>query len=63
MARHKDLTVHTASQIKRSRAAVSREDVRSFFAKFIKSAQGVLPENRYNSDETNLNKNSKDSKA
>jgi transposase-like protein len=63
LARHKELTVRTASQIKRSRAAVSREDVRSFFARFVKSAQGVLPENMYNSDETNLNNNSKDSKA
>jgi len=55
LARHKEL-------IKRSRPAVSWEDVRLFFARIIKSAEEVQPDNMYNSDETNSNNNSKDSK-
>jgi hypothetical protein len=55
--RHKQLTVRTGNMIKRSRAAISQKDVSDFLERFMKSAEGVPPENMYNSDETNLSNN------
>lgn len=40
--------------IKRSRAAVSRADINSFFDNFSKTVEGVPPSNVINYDETNL---------
>jgi hypothetical protein len=54
LGRHKDLSLRTANNIKRSRAKVSRDDVTSFIHNFEKSVDGVPPENIFNYDETNL---------
>jgi hypothetical protein len=54
LRRHKVLRLRTASNIKRSRAQVSRDDVTNFISKFEKSVEGVPPENIFNYDETNL---------
>lgn len=54
MGRHKNLTVRQANAIKRTRAAVTREDVSQFFDHFIQSMEGVPPENLVNYDETNF---------
>ncbi len=43
--------------IKRSRAALSRDDVNTFFDNFEKTVAGISPENIYNCDETNLQDN------
>ena len=52
--RHKDLSNRMASNIKRSRAAVSHEKINSFFDHFVKEAENVPAENIFNYDETNL---------
>ena len=52
--RHKDLSNRMASNIKRSRAAVSHEKINSFFDNFVKEAENVPAENIFNYDETNL---------
>ena len=57
LRRHPDLTVRTANLIKRSRAALSHDDVHAFFDNFERSAAGIPPENIYNCDETNLQDN------
>jgi len=57
LKRHPTLSVRKASMIKRSRAAVRREDVESFFENYKKVAEGVPPENVINYDETNLQEN------
>lgn len=54
MKRHPQLSVRTANLIKRSRGAVSLEQIDEFFDNFEKSAEGVLPCNMWNYDETNL---------
>ena len=54
LERHPDLKLRKTNPIKRSRAAVSREDVQEFFTHFKVSAEGVPPENMFNYDETNL---------
>ena len=54
LGRHKSLTLRTSNPIKRSRAAVSREEVGRFFDQFMKSVDGVPPENIVNYDETNF---------
>ena len=46
----------------RSRAAVTWEEVKDFFPKFKKSAEGVPPDNMYNCDESNVNNNPKGKK-
>jgi hypothetical protein len=43
--------------IKRSRAAVSHDDVNRFFDNFEEVVAGVPPENVFNYDETNLQEN------
>lgn len=50
--RHKDLTIRKTNAIKRSRAALSREDVDAFFDNFMASVEGVPPQNIWNYDET-----------
>lgn len=57
LGRHPVLTVRTGNMIKRSRAALSQEDVNSFFDLFTESVDGVLPEHIFNYDETNLRDN------
>jgi hypothetical protein len=57
LKRHPRLTVRTVGLIKRSRAAVSQEDVNRFFDNYEKVAAGVPAENVFNYDETNLQEN------
>lgn len=54
MHRNPTLTVRTANLIKRSRGALSKEQVDDFFDNFEQAAEGVPPENLWNYDETNL---------
>jgi hypothetical protein len=57
LKRHARLTVRTANLIKRSRAALSHEEVNNFFDRFELTAAGIPPENMFNCDETNLQEN------
>jgi hypothetical protein len=57
MKRHPRLTVRTANMIKRSRAALSVDEVKAFFERYEKTAAGIPPENIWNYDETNLRDN------
>jgi hypothetical protein len=57
MKRHPRLTARTANMIKRSRAALSHQEVKDFFQRYEETAAGVLPENIWNYDETNLRDN------
>jgi hypothetical protein len=57
LRRHKELTVRKANLIKRSRAALSHDDVNTFFDNFEKTVAGIPPQNIYNCDETNLQDN------
>jgi hypothetical protein len=57
IARHKDLSVRKANLIKRSRAALSHEEINRFFDHYEKTAEGIPPENIFNCDETNLQDN------
>lgn len=57
MKRHQELTIRNTSNIKRTRAAVSREEVRDYFERLGKTLEGVPPENIWNYDETNLSQN------
>jgi hypothetical protein len=52
--RHPQFSLRTTNSIKRSRAALSRKEVKTFFDNFQKSAEGVRPENMWNYDESNL---------
>jgi hypothetical protein len=52
LGRHKDLSLRKTNAIKRSRGAVSREEVYAFFDNFAKAAEDVPPENMFNYDET-----------
>ena len=54
MGRHVELTKRVANPLKRSRAAVSREEVKEFLDRWAKTIDGVPPENIWNFDETNL---------
>lgn len=54
LGRHSQLSVRTANPIKRSRAAVSREEVQAFLERWEKTIDGVPPENIFNWDETNF---------
>jgi hypothetical protein len=45
LARHKLLTIRNSNMTKRSRAAISQIDVSVFFERFMKSAEGMPPEN------------------
>jgi hypothetical protein len=54
LARHKQLTVRTCNMIIRSRTVITQKDVLDFFKRFMKSAEGLPPENKYYSDQTNL---------
>ncbi len=56
LARHPQLTIRTASLIKRSRAAVGHDVVNEFFNHFEQTVDGIPPENCFNYDETNLRK-------
>lgn len=49
-----NLTIRTASNIKRSRSSVSREDINNFFNNALIALDDVKPENLYNYDETNI---------
>jgi hypothetical protein len=52
LGRHKDLTIRKTNAIKRSRGAVSREDVDAFFDNFVKAEGDLFQENMFNYDET-----------
>jgi hypothetical protein len=54
LSRHKGLTLRKSNAIKRTRAALSREEVNEFFVHFLKSMEGVEPGNLVNFDETNF---------
>ena len=54
LGRHPDFTMRRTNPIKRSRAGLSREEVLRFFEHYVKSAEGVPPENLYNFDESLL---------
>jgi len=57
LRRHPDLSSRKANLIKRSRAAVSADQVNDFFDRFEIVAAGVPPQNIFNADETNLQDN------
>jgi hypothetical protein len=57
LKRHPQLTVRVANLIKRSRAALSHEDVNSFFDRFENSIGNIPPQNLWNYDETNMRDN------
>ena len=54
LERHPQFSLRTTNSIKRSRAALSRKEVKTFFDNFQKSAEGVRPENMWNYHESNL---------
>jgi hypothetical protein len=54
IGRHPQFTLRKTNPIKRTRAAVSREQVEEFFTNFKKSMEGVPPENLFNFDESYL---------
>ena len=54
MKSHRELTIRSASLLRRSKAAVSPQIVNEFFNRFEKVAAGVPPENIFNYDEMNL---------
>ena len=54
MKRHRELTIRSASLLRRSKAAVSPQIVNEFFDRFEKVAAGVPPKNIFNYDEKNL---------
>jgi hypothetical protein len=57
MKRHAQLTVRMANLIKRSRAALSHQDVNEFFDRFEQSIGDIPPQNLWNYDETNMRDN------
>jgi hypothetical protein len=57
LQRYKDLRLRKTSLIKKSKAAVSREEVTEFIKHLAATAEGVPPENIYNYDETNFTDN------
>jgi hypothetical protein len=57
LQRHPALTVRKANLVKRSRAGVSQDTVRDFFARFEKTAEGIPASHVFNYDETNLQDN------
>jgi hypothetical protein len=54
LSRHPAFVLRNTNAIKRSRAALSREDVTQFYKNFEKAAEGVPASNMYNFDESNL---------
>jgi hypothetical protein len=54
LGRHADFRLWKTNAIKRSRGALSREDVTDFFNNYKVSVEGVPPENIFNYDESNL---------
>ena len=52
--RHPQFRLRRTNAIKRSRAMLSREDVKKFFDNFITAVDGVPPGNLFNFDETNF---------
>ena len=54
LQRHPGFSLRSANPIKRSRAAVSRQDVDDFFTNFEQTVEGIPPTNIFNYDETNL---------
>lgn len=57
LRRHPRLSVRTANLIKRSRAAVSHEEINKFFDNYEAVVAGIPPENQFNFDETCLGDN------
>ncbi|CAI6374178.1 unnamed protein product [Macrosiphum euphorbiae] len=55
--RHKNLSIRLASNIKRTRAAIDKEILENYILNLKETLSGVLPENVYNYDETNLTDN------
>lgn len=54
LKRHKDLTQRFSCNIKKKRAAISEETIRSYLSNLEKEVDGVPPSNIFNYDETNL---------
>ena len=54
LGRHTDLSLRTANPIKRTRAAVTREEVTAFIENWAKTTQGVPASSIFNYDETNM---------
>jgi hypothetical protein len=54
LKRHPEFCLRKVNPIKRTRAAVSREDISDFFINYSEAVEGVPPENLYNCDETNF---------
>ena len=54
LKRHKDFVLRNTNPIKRSRAQLSREEVKKFFTYYARTVYGVPPENLFNFDESNL---------
>ena len=52
--RHPEITERFAGNIKRSRAAVTKETIDQYFDHLQKELDGIAPESIYNYDETNL---------
>lgn len=57
LKRHPQLTVRVANLIKRSRAAVSHQDVHDFFDRYETVVANIPPQNLWNYDETNMRDN------
>jgi hypothetical protein len=54
LGRHPQFSLRTTNSVKRSRAALSRKEVKTFFDNFQKSAEGMSPENMWNYVKSNL---------
>jgi hypothetical protein len=63
LKRHPQLSERVANLVKRSRAALSHDQVNDFFDRVEKAAENVLPENFWNYDETNLREHAGAKKA
>jgi len=55
--RHQNLSHRLASNIKKTRAAINKDILQNYIANLKETLSGVLPENIYNYDETNLTDN------
>ena len=63
LSRHPQFCFRMGNPIKRARAAVSREEVQQFFVNFLKTSEGVPPENMFNCDESNFKDNAGNKKV
>ncbi len=63
IGRHPQFTLRKTNPIKKTRAAVSREQVEEFFTNFKKSRERVPPENFFNINESYLRDDPRTSKC